>query len=106
MSKNVDTAEEIASLREALTTHWRIVSRVQGKRDGWFMVVDEILSRAAAAFKTGDDSTAHGLRDLAREFSKPGHPRLLAFTEDERRSLDLIEQAKARLVELGEDENA
>lgn len=93
---------EIEDLRDSRATHMRILSRTQGRRDGWFAVVEELRKMAAEAYVRDDDRTAERLREIARKFSVPNplHPYLVALDEGERESLVRIEAANARLAEI------
>lgn len=77
---------------KSIMTHERIVARVQGRRDGWHLVLSEILKRAGEAFANSDDAKAHSLRDLARELHR--HPLTLRMDEEEKCSLEVLERLK------------
>ena len=98
--------DEIASLRDTRSTHLSILSRTQGKRDGWFAALTELRKMAADAFMRDDDRTAEQLRGIARKLGTPNppHPYLSALDEQERDSMERIETAKTRLAEIAPEE--
>ena len=93
--------EEVAVLQDRRHTYLRLLAGAQGRRNGWFAVLDEIRKRAADAFARDDDQTADRLRDLARGLKR--HPYLEAVDSNERVAVEQVEAVDKRLAELGAD---